>query len=162
MRVICWCVWSRLNHPDAVVGQYWWLFFFALPPELFIEPQWCLTQFHCMWSVLQSGFWNLDLAGEWSNSECRYTDSPSPRRTSRGRTRSRTPPRRSTSLMAWQLCLLLCYVYNLIHWLRKFYVSKLVVWTSIWAWIPGRGNCCRKHRMNECEHVLTRICRIAV
>ncbi|CAM6021364.1 unnamed protein product [Sphagnum balticum] len=47
-----------------------------------------------MWSVLQSGFWNLELAGEWSNSECRYTDSPSPRRTSRGRTRSRTPPRR--------------------------------------------------------------------
>jgi transformer-2 protein len=47
-----------------------------------------------MWSVLQSGFENLDLAGEWSNSECRYTDSPSPRRTSRGRTRSRTPPRR--------------------------------------------------------------------
>jgi hypothetical protein len=49
--------------------------------------------------------------------------------------------------MAWQLCLLLCYVYNFIHWLRKFYVSKLVVWTSIWAWIPGRANCCRKYCM---------------
>ncbi len=121
------CDWSRQSLLDAAAGQF---------------------TIHTL-CILYSGKWGSNYFLNWSiiltrnvlKSVCRYSDSPSPKRASRGRSRSRTPPRRSDHLIP---VLFLCHsVISILLYARSISGKP----TNEKLWLSLYITCCRTDRL---------------